>query len=90
MARQGVPPRLQELVDKLPDCPACIERAQLRIVSVHDRATYEASGRVSGGSTNAIGANVSESVEWSPTSEAIDRRLLRQGRIKASFITLLS
>lgn len=102
MAREGVPPRLQELVDKLPDCPACIERARLQVVSAHDRASYEAGeerrqsinrafgAQVAGGSTNAVGDNVFEAVEWSPTNEAIARRGLRSGRIKAFFVTLLS
>lgn len=94
MARAGVPPRLQTLVDKLPNCAECIRAARLSIVKVHDRAVGNEALRVSGDLGNGFDFNQSGSttyiqVPWTPNAERTARAQLANGTAKAVHFTLL-
>lgn len=94
MSRAGVPPRLQTLVDKLPNCAACIRAARLSIVKVHDRAVGNEALRVSGDLGNGFDFNQSGSttyiqVPWTPNAERTARAQLANGTAKAVHFTLL-
>lgn len=94
MARAGVPPRLQVLVDRLPNCAECIRASRLSIVTVHDRAVGNELLRLSGDlgdgyDFNHSGSSTYIQAPWSPNSERIARSQLAEGQAKAVHFTLL-
>lgn len=94
MARAGVPPRLQALVDKLPNCADCIKAARLSIVTVYDRAVGEAlldrAGSLGAGyDFNRTDRSTYIQSPWSPRNERISRAQLADGRAKTVHFTLL-
>lgn len=93
MASRGVPPRLQTLIDQLPNCVACIRAAELRVVVVMDREAGLADQRRFGRSDpynirSSVGDTMYASTEWSQRAEAKARRDLAAGRIQAFHITV--
>ncbi|MFK8034896.1 MAG: hypothetical protein AB8B94_12195 [Hyphomicrobiales bacterium] len=93
MARAGVPPRLQALVDKLPNCADCIKAARLSIVTVHDRAVGDAllerAGSLGAGyDFNQTDRSTYIQSPWSPNNERIARAQMQDGRAKTIHFTL--
>lgn len=94
MARAGAPPRLQALVDRLPNCADCIRASRLSVVTVHERAVGDAIldriGEMGTGyDFSKSGSSVYLQTPWSPNRERRARAQLANGRAKAIHFTLL-
>jgi hypothetical protein len=94
LADLGVPPRLQKLVDGLPDCRACIEAAGERVsliieYSVEEFQRIYGTGGSSLVSNRATGdGRVIVSLAWSPRDEQRARNDLRKGSTRAFHIVI--
>ncbi|MBM3528647.1 MAG: hypothetical protein FJX62_11180 [Alphaproteobacteria bacterium] len=95
LARRGVPPRIQRLVDGLPNCRGCIGNdagTRVGLVIEYPEAEFRkiyGSGGTSLVSNHTTGdGRVIVSLEWTPDDEQRARRQLRRGSTRAFHIVI--